>query len=63
MAGALEVELGGINYYLGKPAPKPTLGDPITPLRRRHISEARAIMWTTSLQMLLILVAFRLLAS
>ncbi len=33
MAGALGVQLGGLNYYDGQPLEKPTLGDPQVPLR------------------------------
>ena len=31
-AGALGVQLGGLNYYFGKPVPKPTIGDAVNPL-------------------------------
>jgi adenosylcobinamide-phosphate synthase len=33
-AGALGVQLGGINYYFGEPMAKPTIGDPLRPLAR-----------------------------
>jgi adenosylcobinamide-phosphate synthase len=33
-AGALGVQLGGINYYFGKSMVKPTIGDPLRPLAR-----------------------------
>ena len=48
MAGALGVQLGGRNYYAGEPLEKPTIGDPATPLSRRHIPWANALMFTTS---------------
>lgn len=31
-AGAIGVQLGGLNYYFGKPVAKPTIGDPVRPL-------------------------------
>ena len=31
-AGALEVQLGGTNYYFGRPVAKPNIGDPDKPL-------------------------------
>ena len=47
MAGALGVQLGGLNYYDGQPALKPTLGDPLTPLAPRHITAANRLMFGT----------------
>jgi adenosylcobinamide-phosphate synthase len=32
VAGALMVQLGGMNYYFGRPVAKPTIGDPDKPL-------------------------------
>ena len=32
MAGALGVQLGGVNYYDGQPLEKPTIGEPLVPL-------------------------------
>jgi len=44
VAGALGVQLGGVNYYLGEPLEKPTIGDPLTPLNRSHIPKANALI-------------------
>jgi adenosylcobinamide-phosphate synthase len=44
MAGALGVQLGGLNYYDGQPLAKPTLGDRLTPLALRHVLLANALM-------------------
>lgn len=44
MAGALGVQLGGVNYYAGEPCDKPTLGDPLVPLAPHHIRKANALM-------------------
>ncbi|NOZ24081.1 MAG: cobalamin biosynthesis protein CobD [Planctomycetes bacterium] len=48
VAGALGVQLGGVNIYFGKPSEKPTLGDPVVPLDRSHIIRANALMLTTA---------------
>ena len=54
MAGALGVQLGGMNYYDGLPVERPCLGDPVQPLTRAHISQALALMiWTSLIGMLL----------
>jgi adenosylcobinamide-phosphate synthase len=48
MAGALGVQLGGVNYYDGQPLEKPTIGDALVPLSLRHIPLANALMWVTA---------------
>ena len=48
MAGALSVQLGGINYYEGLPMERPCLGDPDHPLTRAHIGMALTLMLWTS---------------
>lgn len=47
MAGALGVQLGGLNTYSGEPLEKPTLGDPIVPLERGQILRANLLMLAT----------------
>jgi adenosylcobinamide-phosphate synthase len=49
MAGALGVQLGGINRYEGLPVEHPCLGDPDQPLSRTHIGMALTLMLWTSL--------------
>jgi len=48
MAGALGVQLGGMNYYDGQPLEKPTIGEATVPLSVRHIRLANALMFTTT---------------
>ena len=49
IAGALGVQLGGINRYDGLPVERPCLGDPHQPLTRVHIGMALTLMLWTSL--------------
>ena len=44
MAGALGVQLGGVNYYQGRPLEKPAIGDAVVPLAPAHIRAANALM-------------------
>jgi adenosylcobinamide-phosphate synthase len=48
MAGAIGVQLGGVNYYDGQPLSKPTLGDALVPLSAQHIQRANALMFITA---------------
>ncbi|MDD4889127.1 MAG: adenosylcobinamide-phosphate synthase CbiB [Phycisphaerae bacterium] len=48
MAGALGVQVGGVNCYNGEPLEKPTIGDAILPLSARHIPWANALMFATA---------------
>ena len=44
MAGALGVQLGGVNFYAGCRADRPVLGDAGMPLSVRHVERAESIM-------------------
>jgi adenosylcobinamide-phosphate synthase len=48
MAGGLQIQLGGVNYYDGTPMPRPLLGVADQPLISPRIHEAVSIMWLTS---------------
>jgi adenosylcobinamide-phosphate synthase len=48
MAGALGVQVGGVNYYDGQPLEKPTIGDASVPLAAQHIPAANALMFASS---------------
>lgn len=45
VAGALGVQLGGVNSYFGQPSTRPLMGDPLQPLQARHILQAVQLMW------------------
>jgi len=59
MAGALGVQLGGLNHYGGEPYEGSHLGDPIERLDRQVILAANRLMLETSLICLLLLVGVR----
>ena len=44
MAGALGVQLGGVNFYAGHRDERPVLGDAVTPLSLRHLQRAERIV-------------------
>lgn len=52
MAGALGVQLGGINYYAGTACERPLLGDAWEPLTPHHIRRAQ-VMTTTAYLLLM----------
>jgi adenosylcobinamide-phosphate synthase len=47
VAGALGVELGGVNYYQGLPSVKAALGDAIFPLERSVFRRVRVLLYAT----------------
>lgn len=52
MAGALGVQLGGLNYYFGQPSPRPFIGDRRKPVERDDVREAWKILYLSSFLML-----------
>ncbi len=54
MAGALGVQLGGLNYYFGQPSQKPLIGDRKKAIERRDVREAWKILYLSSFCMLLL---------
>ena len=54
MAGALGVQLGGLNYYFGQPSRKPFIGDRKRDLERKDVKEAWKILYLSSFFMLLV---------
>lgn len=49
VAGALGVQLGGLNYYQGRPSRRPLIGEARQPLRREHITRAVCLMAAATL--------------
>jgi len=45
LAGALGVQLGGLNYYFGRPVQKPFLGDPLEDLEWKRFSRVRLLLY------------------
>lgn len=60
VAGALGVQLGGLNYYFGEPSERPRMGDFHQSLGRVHILQANRLMLLTSALALLIFAGIRL---
>jgi adenosylcobinamide-phosphate synthase len=59
VAGALKVQLGGLNYYFGQPSMRPTLGDPVKELGKNDILRANALMFVTLILATFIFLAVR----
>jgi len=53
-AGALGVQLGGTNYYFGRPVAKPTIGEPLHPLAYRDWLGAVRLMYGAEMLLLLL---------
>jgi adenosylcobinamide-phosphate synthase len=49
LAGALGVQLGGLNYYFGRPSRKPFLGDSIEDLRWSCFPQVRILLYLVAL--------------
>ena len=48
IAGAMGVQLGGVNFYQHEPLERPTIGEPIMPLSAGHIRLANALMFVSA---------------
>lgn len=48
IAGALGIQLGGLNFYNSVPVLKPLIGDNINSLEEKHIKEAIKIAYLSS---------------
>lgn len=53
VAGALSIQLGGMNYYRGIPTPRALIGEKIRPLEIRDIGRSLLLMVCVSAEMLL----------
>lgn len=58
MAGALGVQLGGLNYYGGVPSPKATLGHPIVELDRKLYRKARVLLYSAEAILVAVLIGW-----
>lgn len=61
VAGALGVQLGGVNSYFGVASERPRMGDPLRPLERAHILQTNRLMLATSALALALFAAIRIL--
>ncbi|MEW9671995.1 adenosylcobinamide-phosphate synthase CbiB [Ammoniphilus sp. 3BR4] len=60
MAGALGIQLGGLNYYQGVPSHRARLGDPLRPIRAQDIRETVQVMKLVSLLFLALVMIGRM---
>lgn len=60
MAGALGIQLGGLNYYQGVPSYRARLGDPLRPIRAQDIRETVQVMKLVSLLFLALVMIGRM---
>jgi len=60
VAGALGIQLGGLNYYGGMPSDKPFIGDCGSELSIKHIKEANILMFISSILFILICIILSL---
>lgn len=58
LAGALGIQLGGLNYYNSRPALKPFIGDGINALEAGHIRDSIKISYIASASFMIIGVVF-----
>lgn len=60
-AGALGIQLGGVNYYFGEPSERPRMGEPRQPIAASDILLVNRLMLTTAVGFLAVIAAIRLL--
>jgi adenosylcobinamide-phosphate synthase len=60
IAGAMSVQLGGVNDYSGVSCSKPTIGQPIETLRKEHIKKANMLMFLTTVLFIAICLGLRI---
>jgi len=58
MAGAIGIQLGGVNFYNSIPALRPYIGNAIHPLEIKYIKETIKIGYSCSALMMLVGIAF-----
>lgn len=60
VAGLLGIQLGGSNYYHGKLVEKPTIGDKINPINKKHIKNSIEIMYRSQVLLVVIYTLIKL---
>lgn len=55
LAGALGIQLGGLNYYFGRESFRAHMGDPVNPLDKKHILAAIGYMYWGSIAALFLM--------
>lgn len=57
VAGALHVQLGGLNYYGGIASHRATMGDPLEPLTAAHIPQTASLVYLVTLLFAVVITA------
>ncbi|MEI8174004.1 MAG: adenosylcobinamide-phosphate synthase CbiB [Deltaproteobacteria bacterium] len=60
VAGALGVQLGGLNYYFGRPSERPAIGDPLREIKKEDIYMVNVLMFVTLILSATLFLGFRL---
>jgi len=60
VAGALGVQLGGLNYYFGRPSPRPTMGDPLREITKDDIPRTNRMMYVTLILSIILFLGVRM---
>jgi adenosylcobinamide-phosphate synthase len=60
VAGALGVQLGGLNYYFGRPSQRPTIGDPLREIKKADIYMVNILMFVTLILSAILFLGFSL---
>lgn len=58
-AGAMRIQLGGVNTYFGEKVHKPTIGDALNQLKANHIMETIKLMYSAEVLFIVFVFLFR----